>query len=69
MAVHIKIKSDRGTEIHFAGVFDDHTLCGLSTSSDDGIEIKGQVPQKVNCQDCIKIVDFCKAINNNEFKK
>lgn len=38
MATHLKIKSDRGTEIHFDGVFDDHTLCGLSTSQDDDYE-------------------------------
>jgi hypothetical protein len=69
MTTHIKIKSDRGTEVHFKGMFDDHTLCGLSTSSDKllGISIIGDVKQKVNCEDCKRIVTFCQTIDKKEF--
>ena len=71
MATHIKIKADRGTETQFFGVFDDHTLCGLSTSGDEefGIIIKGRVSRKVNCDDCISIVKYSKVIDEKEFVK
>ncbi len=69
MATHLKIKTEYETSVHFDGVFDDHTLCGLTTSNDERMKIfiKNAVKTKVSCRDCIRIVQYCHGINKNEF--
>lgn len=71
MAIRIKIKIEHQTSVHFKGVFDDHTLCGVTTSSDDsmGVVIKNDVKQKVDCKDCIRIITYCNTISSKEYKQ
>ena len=55
-------------EIHFFGTINDYTLCGLTMDSDE--ETCGDfVPtkEKVNCNNCISIVNYSKSIKRSEF--
>lgn len=63
--MNLKIKTkERGTEIHYKGVFDDHTLCGLDINGDVYLRIEAatKVDKRVNCQDCLKIVRYCQSL-------
>lgn len=69
MKKHLRIKTEDETSTHFGGVFDDHTLCGLTLGGDEylKISVEKSVKTKVTCDDCISIVKFCKSIESNEF--
>lgn len=68
MATHIKIKTTRDNHTHFDTHLNNYTLCGLETGGDEGMNIMiGKVVKtKVNCPDCIRIVNFCQKINKSE---
>ncbi len=70
MAKRIKIKTERDNKVHFDLMTNDYTLCGLETAGDEGINIaKGKpVKVKVNCADCIRIVEYCQLIERKEWK-
>ncbi len=58
-------------EVHFSGGTNiDYTLCGLTM---DGDEKTGgafdNTNKKVNCPECIGMVEFCKTVKKNEYKK
>lgn len=56
--------------VHFRPPFgSDHTLCGLTLDGDTktaGSFLKTK--EKVDCYDCIRIVEFGKSIKNSEYK-
>ena len=70
MATHVKIKTWENNHTHFDTHNNNYTLCGLDTGGDErmGISIAKTVKVKVNCPDCIRIVEFCHNINKSEFK-
>ena len=70
MAVHIRIETTDNNDTHFIGE-NSYTLCGLETCGDEtmGIEKGTVVKKKVNCPDCVEIVNYCKSIKNSEIDK
>ena len=60
MATRVKIKTYDDAKTHFDTHLNNYTLCGLETGGDEGLSIKIAQPvkRKVNCQDCIRIVEF-----------
>ena len=68
MAQHIKIKTSTDHFVHFDRRFNSTTLCLLETGGDESIGIKAGVitTAKVNCPDCIAIINFCKNVLPNE---
>jgi len=69
MATHIKIKTLENSFTHFDTHSNNYTLCGLETGGDGGLDISESVivKRKVNCPDCIRIVEFCHNIKKSEF--
>jgi len=65
MATRIKIKTWENSHTHFDTHRNNYTLCGLETGWDEsmGIQRSATVKRKVNCPDCIRIVEFCHNIN------
>jgi len=65
------LKYNDGTEIvHFVGVGQkDFALCGQDLAGDDemGWSSSTETKLKVNCKNCIEIVEYCKSINRNEW--
>jgi len=64
---------DGGTEVHFGGVSQkDVSLCLHDLSGDDcfgrSYAAASVTKDKVDCKDCIAIVNYCKSINENEYK-
>lgn len=70
MKLHYQIKTERETATHFGGIFDDHTLCGVSihTTTDSSIGKAKHVKTKVTCKDCIRIVKYCQSVYASEFQ-
>lgn len=68
MEDHIQIKTHEDNNVHFYRN-NSYTLCGTETDGDEtlGIEIGKMVDKKVNCPDCIEIINFCEDIKNSEF--
>lgn len=64
-----------GHVCHFKGATGgDYTLCGLSLSGDPDLYDRDPFPVtpgygKVNCPDCIKIVEAVRKIKGNEIEK
>jgi len=69
MAKHLKIKTESDNDVHFNGVFDDHTLCGLDTNGDSHLRIgiPIEVKTKVNCKQCISLISYCYSIKKSEW--
>jgi len=75
MAIKEKITfENKNTIIHFRGTGQsDYGLCGADLAGDtihengkyDNAE---QTTEKVNCEDCIGIVNYCKGIKRAEYK-
>lgn len=55
-------KESKG-EVHYVGVINDYTLCGATMDMDSSTmgDFKGTT-KKVNCENCIRIVKFCKSL-------
>lgn len=70
MATRIKIKTFENSHIHFDTHNNNYTLCGLETGGDEriGIQLPTRVKRKVNCPDCIRIVEFCHQIKLSEWE-
>jgi len=70
MATRVKIKTYEDAKTHFDTHLNNYTLCGLETGGDEGLGIKIAQPvtRKVNCADCIRIVEFCHAIKRIEWE-
>lgn len=70
MAHRVRIKTFENNNVHFDTLRNNYTLCGLETGGDTtmGIQIPKNTNSKVNCPECIRIVEFCHAINRNEWK-
>lgn len=70
MAVRVKIETYENKHTHFNTHINNYTLCGLETGGDEsiGIKIAKVVKRKVNCPECIRIVEFCHAIKLSEFE-
>lgn len=70
MALHIKIKTGYDNLVHVDAVSNDYTLCGLETAGDPGLDInKGiRTKEKVDCRDCISIVNLCKTVKTTDIK-
>ena len=54
-------------EVHFVGIINDYTLCGLTMDLDphtcgDYINTR----EKVNCRNCINITNYAKSIKRSE---
>lgn len=72
-----KIKYDSGfTIVNFTGVnMRDQALCGQDLAGDGGniYSEHGTYPQaeptkdKVDCEDCLKIVSYCKSLKKKDF--
>ena len=68
---------DGTKEIHFTSSGEmDRALCGQDLAGDTADWIEGggydqaqQTMKKVDCKYCIEVVEYCKSINNNEFKR
>lgn len=71
MAKRIKIKTWENSNTHFDTNLNNYTLCGLETGGDEtmGIQIPTVVKRKVNCPECIRIVEFCHTIKTSEWEK
>lgn len=71
MATHLKIKTTDDNLVHFDQQHNEYTLCGLDIMGDShlGIEPAVITTEKVNCKQCIDIVEFCKSIKSSEWKK
>jgi hypothetical protein len=54
--------------VHFVGVINDYTLCGLTMDGD--IRAAGSfhsTKEKVDCCNCISIIEFSKKIKHSEW--
>jgi len=76
MPTHEKIEYKNGvTVVHFSNpIQDDYSLCGCDLGGDSldengAYENSNTVKEKVDCLNCIRIVQYCKKIRENEFKK
>jgi len=69
MADRVKIKTHENNHVHFNTHRNDYTLCGLDTMGDEtlGIHAPIKTSAKVNCPECIWIVQFCQNIKKSEF--
>lgn len=69
MALHILIKTDRESDIHADLIRNDYTLCGMETQRDIGIGYEGgkYTKKKINCPHCIRIIKYCKNIDESEY--
>jgi len=70
----ILIKTDRDECWHLESNFNDMTLCGLDAVGDDSpysfIEvIDRKYNGKIDCPDCIKIIEYCKRVRKERYKK
>lgn len=70
MAVHFKIKfKDGHTEIHADGYSgNDCTLCSFDTDGDYEWDHAEKTKLKIDCVDCISIIEYCKGIEKSELK-
>lgn len=70
MATRIKIKTYENNNTHFDTHLNNYTLCGLETGGDESMCISHAiiVKRKVNCPDCIRIVEFCHRIDPKEWE-
>ena len=70
MAIHVKIKTVENYNVHIDTLVNNYTLCGLETGGDNsiGIEVSRVTNRKVNCPQCIGIINFCKKIKRKEYK-
>ena len=70
MALKIKIKTEYDNLVHIDMLANTYTLCGLETAGDEGIGIETGVRtnEKINCEDCIRIINICKSVKSNEIK-
>jgi hypothetical protein len=68
-----KIKFEGVVNIHLIDPqSDEYTLCGLSTSGDEYIELSDAeivTDEKCNCSRCIAIVQYCKNISIKHLKR
>jgi hypothetical protein len=71
LPTRVKIVTFENSHVHFDTHLNNYTLCGLETGGDSklGIKIAMPVKRKVNCPQCIRIVEFCNFINKNEYEK
>lgn len=71
MASKILIETERETCVHFSWAITDQTLCGVDQLGDPtiGIQVGVGTSQKVDCPDCIAIVQFCKSVKSTEIQK
>lgn len=71
--IKLKDTGPSGLILHFEGVIGgDYTLCGESISHDPDIYEKAPVRAvygKVNCPNCIAIVEAVRKIKGNEIEK
>lgn len=61
-------ETDKG--VHFIGPIQDYTLCQLTMDGDT--ETAGgyhYTDKKVDCEFCIRIIEYCKKIKKSEYKK
>lgn len=68
---HYRIIDVEDDFIHAQGI-SDYTLCGLGFEGniDHGaIAHVKKTREKINCPQCIFIINFCKSIKNNEIEK
>jgi len=70
MATHVKIKTEENNCTHVDTHSNNYTLCGLETGGDEGmgIQVAKVVETKITCQDCIRIIEFCRKIKRSEWK-
>jgi len=72
MAVRVKIKTYENNHVHFDFVQggQNYTLCGLETGGDEslGIGYPKTVKRKVNCPECVRLVEYCHSIKKSEFE-
>ncbi len=70
MPAHLRIReySNKGF-VHFSKNQNDYTVCGLETSGDKklGLGVGRPVKTKVDCPDCIRMVELCQSIKSSEF--
>lgn len=54
-------------KICYEGPFSDYTLCGLSLDNDSGsVGWYVHTDEKINCLQCLAIIDYCKDIIKKE---
>lgn len=55
---------------HFNYGRNDYTLCGLDNMGDSfiGLSIAKRHNKKVDCKECIRIVEYCKSIKKSQYK-
>lgn len=70
-ARHLKIKTNEDNLVHFDQHHNEYTLCGLDIMGDYrlGIARAEETKEKVNCIQCIRLVELCKAIKSTEYRK
>jgi len=75
MTIRDKLEFKNGVIIiHFRSINqDDYGLCGADLAGDSvhefgAYEASKQTSSKVNCSDCIRIVNYCKKIKRNEYE-
>lgn len=72
--IRLKQIFNTGVElVHFVSVTEmDRALCGQDLAGDDiddrgSYEMAEKTKNKVDCQDCIKIVEHCRLIKRSEY--
>lgn len=70
MPKHLKIKTPEDNLVHFESG-NSYTLCGLETDGDSvlGLGLCIETKQKVNCDKCLEIVEYCRTIKNEEMAR
>jgi len=58
--------TDKG--VHFKGTYNDYTLCGITLDGDNktagGFD---NTNERVDCRDCIAIIELAKKVKRNEW--
>lgn len=54
--------------VHFVGCISDYTLCGITMDLDtDTAGGFNDTTKKVDCEQCIRIINYCKSISKNQY--
>jgi hypothetical protein len=54
--------------VHFVGTYNDYTLCGITMDGDNNTAGSfSSTEEKVDCRDCIAIVEFSKKVKRSEW--
>lgn len=66
MQEKLKHKITKKTIVHCISVGQsDYSLCGQDLAGDTEYSSSVRTTEKINCEDCVNIINFCKRLSDN----